>query len=283
MTIDNLFQIPTQAVFLLIFARVGIRAVKYPRRVNVDIALLFGAVAGAILPGMARDLAGLEPPEWLSDVTAILLMALPYLLLRLADDFAGVPSGLRRAAEAGLLGSAAAVLLSDRPLPAPVTLGLVGYFVALMCFDAVAFVRLAAQTAGITRRRMLAVSAGSGLLALAVLLAGVQALLPDLAGIASPLARATGLATAITYLLGFDPPAWLRQIWRDPETRAFLTRAAALPSLTDTRAIITELERGIALTLGAPGAFIGVWDERHGAIRFHHHPLLEEETIPEQL
>ena len=50
--------------------------------------------------------------------------------------------------------------------------------------------------------------------------------------------------------------------------RAFLERAATLPHLPDTRAIVAELERGAAAATGGSGATIGLWDAGANSLRF---------------
>ncbi len=71
----------------------------------------------------------------------------------------------------------------------------------------------------------------------------------------------------IGYFLGFAPPLWLRRAWQAPELRPFLGRAANLPRLPDTAAIVAELDRGASAALGAPVAGILLWDEAAGGLR----------------
>src|SRR5205814_2791439 len=75
-----------------------------------------------------------------------------------------------------------------------------------------------------------------------------------------------GLASGISFYLGFVPPTFLRRAWQARELRAFLTRAAQLPRLPTTLDIIRELERGAAAATGS-NARIGVWDDNDHVLR----------------
>jgi len=88
MRADDLLQFLSQALYVLIFVVVGTKALRRPSRTNADISLLFGAAAGLIAIGWVTNAAAVKPGHMLAALTASLAMALPYLLLRLVDDFA---------------------------------------------------------------------------------------------------------------------------------------------------------------------------------------------------
>ncbi len=273
MSATELLQGVTQILYLLIFASVLLRAIQQPQRASINTALLFGAVAVIITIADIFNLLDRTPPRAVGALLGTLLMALPYLLLRLVDDFAGVPRWLLRASEAGLALSAVALAVLVPPLPGAVTLLLVLYFLGLQVYSGVRFAGTARHSTGVTRRRMQAVAAGSVFLGTTIFLSGLLALLPD-SQIPELLVQATSLCSGLAYFTGFAPPAMLRRAWQEPELRAFLGRAARLPRLPDTAAIVTELETGAAAALGASGAAIGLWDESVGALRFHAQPPL---------
>jgi signal transduction histidine kinase len=266
---DHFLQFLTQALYVAIFVVVAVQAARRPRRVHVDIALLFGAIVLIIAVEWGRVASGAPTPVPIATLVAVLLMALPYLLLRLVDDFARVPTWLLRAAEAGLLASAVILAAVPAPLPAGLVILLVGYFVALVAYAALAFRREARRGRGVTRRRLQAVGLGSVFLGLTILCAGLTALLPAWTDAWTLLSRLGGLASGLAYFLGFAPPTWLRRAWQEPELRAFLGRAASLPRLPDTLTIVRELERGAASALGAPNAAIGLWDEASQRLLFY--------------
>jgi signal transduction histidine kinase len=258
----------TQAIFVLIFVLVVWGFVRRPSRTNVDIALFFGAIAIAIVESRVATTLRLPQVEIVSDIVALLIIAMPYLLLRLVDDFSDVPALVNRLAEAGLLLSAAAFLATEGTPSPPILLAVVLYFVALSTYCAVRFIRAARRSAGVTRRRLEAVAAGTLLLGAAILVAGlVPSLPPPLAGLPTGFTQVLALASAIAYFVGFAPPQILRRAWQEPELRSFLRRAASLPRLPDTPSIVRALQDGAGSTLGAR-ATIGLFDPETNTLRF---------------
>ena len=250
MTAVALITLLMQLTFLALFVLTARNLIRRPTRANVDIALFFGALVVAIASGRITALTG--PIPVLSAVAGVLAVALPYILLRLLDDFAGVPVPVQRLAEAGLALSAVAIVLAGVPRPAAITLLLVTYFATLALYVAARFVRQSRRGHGVTRRRMQAVGLGIGLLAIAAIASGIAAVtLPDVAAILSGLTQTLALGSGIAFFIGFAPPRALRRAWQEPELRGFLKRAASLPRLPDTASIVSALERGAANTLGA--------------------------------
>ena len=268
MTALELVSLLTQAIYVLIFLLVGWGVVRRRTRTSVDIALFFGAIAIAIVESRVVTTFGLQQLDLINDVVAMLVIAMPYLLLRLVDDFTDVPVVVTRLAEVGLVLSAAAFIATEGSIPAPFLLPVVLYFAALSAFCAVAFIRAARRSAGVTRRRLQAAAAGTILLGLAILAAGFTPLLPaSLAGLPNGITQVMALASAIAYFVGFAPPQILRRAWQEPELRAFLRRAASLPRLPDTPSIVRALQAGAGSTLGAR-ATIGLFDPETSTLRF---------------
>src|SRR5687767_4707055 len=102
MSAETLLRAITQALFLGVFILVAIDAVRRPRRATLDTALLFGALAIAIADQWVTDALDVNVDRALGAINGSLVMAMPYLLLRLLDDFTDVPRWVMRAAEAGL-------------------------------------------------------------------------------------------------------------------------------------------------------------------------------------
>ncbi len=268
MTALELVSLLTQAIFVLTFLLVVSSVLRRPTKTSVDIALFFGAISVAIVESRIATTFRLQQVELITDVVALLVIAMPYLLLRLVDDFSDVPSGAKRLAEVGLFLSAVAFIATEGTLPPPMLLAVVLYFAALAVYCAVAFVRAARRSAGVTKRRLQAVALGTLLLGGAILVAGLAPVLPpSMAGLPSGLTQVLALASAVAYFVGFAPPQVLRRAWQEPELRAFLRRAASLPRLPDTPSIVRALQEGAASTLGAR-ATIGLFDPGTNTLRF---------------
>jgi signal transduction histidine kinase len=253
---------------VLIFISVALRAVRQRTGAHTDMALFFGALAFIILASRIASLSGTAAPPWLIALEVGGLMAMPYILLRIVDDFTNVRSAIKRGAELGLAIGIVATVAAMPTLPAPLTLYIVGYFFVVSVYCAIAFIRAARRARSVTRRRMEAISLGSILLGTDLLVAGLTPLAPDDSrAILQALGQLLGLGSAVAYYLGFAPPPILRRAWQEPELRSFLARAASLPRLPTTLDIVRELERGAANSTGTT-ARIGLWQEDTSKLRF---------------
>jgi PAS domain S-box-containing protein len=267
MNADQLLQSFTQALFLGVFLVAVVRAVRRPLRANVDTALLFGAAVVSIGLTWVQQLG--VAAYWAPGAAGALGMSLPYLLLRLLDDFVGVPRALLRLAEVGLACAVLVLFVAEPPLPGWLTVFLVTYFFGFEAYAAVRFLAGARRSAGVTRRRFEAVAAGSCFLALAVLVAGLLAFAPTLAGVWKGLLLVSEVASGIGYAIGFAPPLLLRRAWQEPEVRAFFRSVARLPQLRATGSIVQTLEAGVSAAIGAPHTSIGLWDAAQQVLRFY--------------
>jgi signal transduction histidine kinase/CheY-like chemotaxis protein len=231
--------------------------VAYARRrepLRRDVALMLGALAGTALAA-AHPAVGGAGAVLLAAAGSLLLLAHPYLLLRLVAYFDPVPDAVRLSSAAGLVLAAAAVAGLGRRLPLPGLLALVAYFVALEAYCAAAFLRGAQRKRGVARRRLLAAALGTALLATALFAAGAALVgaLPPAA--AAPATRTLGLLAALAYLLGFTPPAWLRRWWQAPELYAFL-RGSLGPRTADD--LVAALATFALRATGARAAMVAL-------------------------
>ncbi len=268
MTAYQLLQLLSQVLFVLIACVVTIKALYRPWKANIDTALLFDVTALIVAVTWFDEKVGITPGRVQTGVLDSLIMALPYFLIRMVDDFTGMSPTLLRTAPGGLVVSVISLCLLAPPYPGILLLFYVLYFVGFTGYVAVAFVQAARFSSGVTRRRMEAVAAGALCLAMVILLAGVAAATPKLTDLWNVLSSLLALSCGLFFFLGFAPPRWLRRTWQEPEIRAFLGPAAILPRLSDTTAIVQELERGAAGSLGVANAVIGLWDTEAGVMRY---------------
>jgi signal transduction histidine kinase len=248
-------------LYLVVFVLVLLRTIKRPTPAHVDMTLFFGAVATVIVLTTLSSKLHAAPSSIADDISGVAVLALGYLLLRLVRDFSDVPTLLMRAVEFGMVASIAAVLLVPAPLPAWLALGLLAYLVLVIGYDAWSFARRAADTGGVTSRRMQAAAIGSLCLGLVLFVAGLALVDADRAPIWNELSALLGLLSGACYFVGFAPPTWLRRAWQEPEVRAFLSHTRELVALPDVRDIVHDLERGAADAFGASDARIALWDQ----------------------
>jgi signal transduction histidine kinase/PAS domain-containing protein len=268
MSAEQFAQFLAQVLYVIIFVYVLVEAVRRPLRTNLDIALLFGVMAVAVALGWVEAALRIHPRAALSAFSISLVMILPYLFLRLVDDFAGVPRSLIRGAAIVLVLLLIALFVAPHPYPLEFTVLDVLYFVGLEVYGAVVVVQAAKKSSGVTRRRMQAVALGSVFLGLTILASGPGALYPEVATTWTILGQTCILVSGVGYFLGFAPPSWLRRAWQAPELRAFLSRAPKLTGFTDLEAAVRALEEGAAESIGATGTTIALWDETEQVLRF---------------
>ena len=263
MTGAEVLQLLIQLPFVFIFVAVLTDCLRRPSKTNGDILAYFGAFALIVVMGWAFDLLGGEPHSLLSFALVVLLVALPYLLLRVVNDFAGVPARVMRAAEVGLLLSAIVLFIErdSEELPLFLAEAIVAYFVVIEVYVAVRFVREARRTQAVTRRRMRAAALGSLLLGLVLLFAGLGAAFPDIEDFWSVLSSAAAAGSGLAQLVAFATPSILRRAWQLPHLRRFLVDVSETHLHGDLASLAAAIEDEAMRTTGAEGASLLLWDE----------------------
>ncbi|TMC47017.1 MAG: response regulator, partial [Chloroflexi bacterium] len=265
----ELVRLVTNALFLVVFVGALRTALRERSRTSIDATILFGALAVIVAQSQIAALIGTQVPAALGIVSAVLFLALPYLQLRLVDDFAGVPPLALRLCVGGLLlGIGAAVVSALRlvvlpaALPVIIALALL-YFVGFCTYAAVVLIREARQAKGVARNRMVAAACGALALSLTLIVALGASVVGPMASVASMI---LSLTSAVGYLVAFAPPVLLKRAWREPALRSFLTRAASISPHDPPETILRSLE--IAIGRAAPGqsARIAVVDEKTQAL-----------------
>ena len=259
MTAQEFLSFVSQAIFLVLFVVATVRLVRRPGWATLDTFLFFAVIATILIAGDVARVLGYEDHPTLGVVTWVGVAAMPFLLLRLIDDFRPQPVLVMAAATLAFIGVAATGILVPQPW-GPVSLVVVVFVVALGAYASLGFLREARRSSGVTRRRMQAVALGSGLLAAVLLLAGVNVVLPAAAPVIGIVNQVLSLGLVVAYFVGFAPPAFLRRAWQEPILRSLLAEAPQLVQLPDARAIANRIgERALAAT-GGDGAAVGLWD-----------------------
>jgi len=208
-----------QAVFYVLFGVAVWRWVHLRGPVELGVVGVFSATAALFLlsfvSAFAPDLTAAIRP-----VSLGLLIAQPYLIVRLLDLIWKVPVWASRLALAGFIGTTVALLgLGSRSLVAIAML--VVYFGLTETLAAIQFTRLAARRRGVHRMRLTLAGVATELFGLAIVVAGIGSAASNGAA-SSPAVQVAGrllaLLAALGYLAAFVPPGWLT---------AFFHRAAA--------------------------------------------------------
>jgi len=263
MTAVQLLQVLTNISFLLVFAVVVIRALRRPSRESIDIALFFGAPAIAITQGWVVQALDIHSP-FLSLISGALILAMPLLTLRAIQGFTDLPRLVVPAAAVAWAASAIALVAAPSPIPAPLLVPILVGFVGFEAYAGLAVLRATRRAHGVTQRRLQLIGAGTLLLALAILVAGLGAVLPFASSLTLPLA----LACALAYLLGFAPPAPLRRAWQAPEVFEFVRRTNRLVGEAGPELVHSTLARELATAMGETEAGLGIWQPERQVLRF---------------
>ena len=199
-------------------------------------------------------------------IGTLALLAEPYLLVRLVAHFRPLPRiqhaiGLGYIAVSWTLMIAMYVQGQAAQLPPAITLIIVAPFAYLEAYAALAFIRSAAVATGVTQKRLIAAAAGSGFFAVIIAAAGVLAFVaapPSEVKIATDL---FSLAAAISYYIGFAPPAWLKKLWQVRELEAFLSELAGQSAEDRFATALDRLGPSAARALGGKGAIVALGTE----------------------
>ena len=199
---------------LIVFTAISALNDAWRRRDAHRLNILFVVLTLALLP----RLRGRGPV--LDDIGVGLLLALPYLLLRLVRHFRDVSAALLNGSLA--VAAAGAALYAAAPAWSS---AIGGYVAAGHAYVAAAFTREATRTSGVTARRLVFAAAATWLFAAVF---GFGSLGPEspasrLLGHVNQLLAAAGLTC---YFLAFSTPRRLRASWQRAEQAKYLSSAA---------------------------------------------------------
>ncbi|MGH2607380.1 MAG: sensor histidine kinase, partial [Anaerolineales bacterium] len=262
MTLQEFAQQLVRFSFLAMAGLTFLDYVRRPNRTRLEISLLFGCFAPSLLWQALPETVRSSFP-WASTLGSLAIVAHPYLLLRLVNRLRNVPPIVIHGSLVGMLLSWGLLVLFPPPLPGPATLLIVAYFGLAEGYATVALLRGAASRRGLSRRRLQLAAAGSGWLAIVILLAGVAVVLPRVSAVTAPAGQALAILSVLSYYAGFTPPRFVRRFWQLGEVYQFMRQASGrspehrLSQLLDTLCpAATRAVGGVGsmVWLGADGA-----------------------------
>ncbi|MDP9271154.1 MAG: response regulator [Chloroflexota bacterium] len=238
--------------FGAIFVAALVAFSRRPRRLELDVVLVFATIA-TLFALQALNLVGLTMPTIVQTLAVSVLIAHAPLSLRLAADLAPVPRRL-------IIGSwivfvAVSISLTFAIRVPAVFLIAIGYFFVVDGVAAFFMAGGARRRGGSAQIRLWAAAAGTGLIAVTLLVL-VGTLAGDGIGrVATAGAQVGALASAVAYLAAFLPPRWLRGLWQSRSGLRGTQRLLASTSDRDGGAWWTFADLAIELS-GADGAAV---------------------------
>ena len=264
MSLDEFLTLATQALLVLIAAMTLASYLRGRDQARLDIALMFAALAFIVVVQRLRMPLSLaeDIERWLTVATQIAIMAHPYLLLRLVLDFRPVPAWMQWFAFGGMMVSWVALVVLPPPLPLPVTLAMVVYFLIVEFYSVAAFISGARRTAGVSHWRMILAASGSGFLALVILNAGLSSIFPSVQPFLSTVNQFFGLFAMLAYYTGFATPYWLRRYWQLSELHQFLRRTSGPWAGEPIISTLVRLCEAAVRAVGGMDAMVVLWREQ---------------------
>ncbi|MCC6616112.1 MAG: PAS domain S-box protein [Anaerolineae bacterium] len=254
-TVNDILNHITQIAFIALGIVTLGNYLRRGGRVRRDTALMFASLAITVGIGVVSELLNISLPLlWL--IALMALTAQPYLLIRLVRYFGPIPSSIKLGAVAGLLGSWFILIFIPDPIPTPLVLAVILYFVLIDGYAMAAFVQGALRTSGVVQRRLRFGAAGSGLLALALFWLGVSVVLPSQQLVGTSFLQLSSIGAAFSFYLGLASPQWLRQTWQFSELHEFLLQVTRSSPPATTAAVYNTLCYGTLKVTGGSQANI---------------------------
>jgi signal transduction histidine kinase len=251
----------TQGAIVLLAILMVVQWRRWRDRVSLDISLVFGSLAILLVFERTLRLADIRAP-WLRPIGITVLLAHPYLLLRVVSHFRRVSRGFWRAATIGLGVSLLATWVSEWPFRSPLLVVFSFlYFVWLLTYVAFAFRQGARAARGVTHWRMQLAALGALLLALVFVLAVIVALLPVSRVATAAMIPLAALGAALSYYFAFAPPSWLRRLWQSSDLYEFLADRALTGGSPTQADLLNRLCTFAVPAVGATGASAALWND----------------------
>jgi signal transduction histidine kinase/CheY-like chemotaxis protein len=216
----RLVLLAAEITFAVLFLRALLGYLRGRDPLQGDLTLVFGPCALVFALDLLWQTIG-DKPAWTGALTAVPLMAQPYLTLRLAARLRHVPRALSTGTLLGWIGLALLISLVRRPIPDPLIVTSVIYFLGAEVTAAILLFGKARTRTGTNRARLMTAAGATLAFAVMIMLIGAAALTDSQEW--RTVSRIMALASGLGYLIAFVPPRRLRR----------LAAAAAAHSITE--------------------------------------------------
>ena len=253
-----------EVAFTALFIGALVAFIRRPHRLQLDVLLVFGAVA-VVFAASTVQLIGIKLPTVVALLSVSAFIAHAPLSLRLAGDLAPVPRWMRVASWLAFLVIAVGLATVVTSLPV-IALVAIGYFFVVDAAAAFFMAGGALRRGGAAQIRLWAAAAGTGLIALTLLLLSGTLAKGDVGRLATSAAEAGALGSAVAYLAAFLPPRWLRGLWQSRSALKGTQRLVESAPGADGSAWSTFADLAVELS-GADGAVVFVGRDGGGGTR----------------
>ena len=266
MSLQTFLEWFTQGSIVLLAILMVLQWARWRDRVSLDIFLVFGSLAALLILERSLRLTHVEV-AWIRPLGISVLLAHPYLLMRVVSHFRPVSRIIRRVATVGLAVSLLTTWLSIWPLRSAVLVLLaLLYFIWLLGYTAWAFRQGARAAGGVTHWRMQHASLGALLLAVVFVLAVLLTVWPASRAVGASLIPLAAIGAALNYYFAFAPPARLRRMWQSSELYGLLSDRVLAGGAASRNDVLNRLCMFAVSAVGATGGAAAIWDDATQAL-----------------
>jgi signal transduction histidine kinase len=201
-----------ELTFAVLFLRALLGFLRRRDPLQRDVTLVFLPCTLLFAVDIARRLSGGRLPIWIGIIATLVLLAQPYLTVRLAGCLRAVPKWLDRTMVIAYLAIALPMMIAPRPLqPGHLIAMVIAYFTseavaAWLLFDK------GRRRSGANRARLMTAAAATFTFGLAIVFIGLGAA-PGANPVLPTISRVLALASGLGYLVAFMPPRPLRRMF----------------------------------------------------------------------
>ncbi|HEY0002276.1 MAG TPA: histidine kinase dimerization/phospho-acceptor domain-containing protein, partial [Actinoplanes sp.] len=234
--------VAAECTFAVLFLRALLGYLRRRDPLQRDIMLVFLPCTLVFIVDLFRRLNGNEPlPVWIGMTVSTVLLAQPYLTVRLAGRLRSVPPLLDRLMLIAYLAIALPILITPRPLQAVHLQAMaVAYFTSEVVAAALLYDKARSRT-GANRARLVTAAAATiafGGMMVFIGLAATPGANPTL----QTISRVLALVSGIGYLVAFMPPRPLRRMFSATAAQRITERLLRAPASTPSEVWQTYAE-----------------------------------------
>jgi signal transduction histidine kinase/DNA-binding response OmpR family regulator len=225
---SSLVLLAAEFTFAVLFLRALLGYLRRRDPLQRDVALVFTPCMVLFCVDVARRLSEEPLPVAISRITLTVLMAQPYLTVRLAGRLRAVPVWLDRVMLIAYLAATAPLIFATRPLGVgPITVMVLAFFASELVAAALLFGKARTRT-GANRARLMVAAGATVAFGGMIVLVGLSAR-PDADPALSTTNRVLALISGLGYLVAFLPPRWLSRMFAAAAAQSVTERLLRAP------------------------------------------------------
>lgn len=281
MTFTELVQFVTRTFYLVLAIITLIKYIRYRSKAALNVALLFGSLGALIVVNEIVRL--FDSLQWMVILSSMLLVAQPYLLLRVVWLLQPQAQRVEKLALLVMSVCWAFIIFFEDPLPGIPLLLVVLYYVLLQGYSAFILIQGAFFRSGIAQHRLQFAALGSLGLGAVIFLAGVRRFWPPASDIIPVWSSLIAIASGASYYLAFATPRWMRKTWQSAELYEFIHRNITSSATQGSSDQYTQLAQSALRTVGGQAAVVipVSASEQHSVVQLGD-PLAARKTLLEE-